>query len=175
MAASARDKKFHSALRNILARNFDAVFLQSGQFTAAPDSAELAVLDACNVERVDAPRVIFLCKDARCLPCDFAEGTSAVAVVDSSNAALVRAVSGIRLPAVTCGLSPKDTITLSSIGEDSAVINLQRGITCLDGSVAEPQEIPVSLCAMPDRFVLMSAAAVFLLSGNIARLPEAII
>ena len=100
---------------------------------------------------------------------------SLLAVVDSSNEEVLLHVSRTKLPAVTCGLSPRDTLTLSSIGEQSAVVSLQRAIVCLDGAVCEPQEIPVLLRAPADCFVLMAVAAVFILSGNISRLSGALL
>lgn len=45
--------------------------------------------------------------------------------------------------AVSYGLSSKDTLTLSSIGESAYVAALQREIETLSGSVLECQEIPL--------------------------------
>ena len=100
------------------------------------------------------------------------QGGNIVAIVDCGNERLVDFVSSTKLPAITCGLSPKDTITLSSIEEDSAVVTLQRAVTCFDGTVAEPQEIPVRLSGITDNFSLMAASAVFILTGNIDQLMD---
>ena len=43
---------------------------------------------------------------------------------------------------VDCGLSLRDTLTLSSVTETSAVISLQRPVARLDGSLVEPVEFP---------------------------------
>ena len=101
-AASAKDTKFHSALRHILARNFDAAFFFSKRFSAFCERAELAVLHGGCAQNLDVERLIMICKDARYLSCRLGEDTRAVAVVDSSDAELLRAVSATQLPAVTC-------------------------------------------------------------------------
>jgi len=47
--------------------------------------------------------------------------------------------------AVTYGLCARDTVTMSSLSEDSMVISLQRNILTLGSGLAECQEIPVAL------------------------------
>lgn len=45
---------------------------------------------------------------------------------------------------VSCGLSPRDSLTLSSIGDQNAVVCVQRALLRPDGAQVEPQELPVS-------------------------------
>ena len=56
------------------------------------------------------------------------------------------APGGCRIPegagtVVTCGLSPRDSLTLSSLAEP--VLCIQRALSRLDGSILEPQEVPL--------------------------------
>ena len=51
-----------------------------------------------------------------------------IAVVATASPQVRKAVAQSGLPAITCGLSAKDTITLSSSTADSLLISLQRGI-----------------------------------------------
>ena len=46
---------------------------------------------------------------------------------------------------ITYGINSKSTVTFSSIGEENAVISLQRGFTNFKGSEIEPQEIIVPI------------------------------
>jgi len=46
---------------------------------------------------------------------------------------------------VSFGLSPKDSITVSSLTPDSALLALQRELVTLDGQVVEQQEIPIPM------------------------------
>jgi hypothetical protein len=74
-------------------------------------------------------------------------------------------VSYTKLPAITCGLLNRDTISLSSISDSSAVLDIRREIRSLDDSIAEPQEIPIRLGKPSDNFALMAACAIIILSG----------
>ena len=91
---------------------------------------------------------------------------NAVAIIDSADPAVLSAVAGRRLLAVTCGLGTADTLTLSSFTVDSAVISLQRQLTAFDGTPVEPFELPVSFSGKLEPFELLAAAAIFCLMGK---------
>lgn len=172
IAANEQDKKFWNAILNILNRNFSAVHCLGRTMDARCENAQLVVSDTKSFDLIYSDMAVIIYKDAVKIPVLFEAPKQMVAVVDSCNKELPRLVSATNLPAVTCGLSPRDTITLSSINEDSAVIDVQRSITCFDGSVLEPQEIPVTLYSPIDSYTLMAAATIFILSGDTAKLFE---
>ncbi len=164
-------KRFWNSLRNILGRGFDVISCVSGRLEVQKKKTagtQLFLTDGKGLEFVSAENAVVIIRDAGCLTCR-TQGDG-VAVVDAGRESAVRLAAETRLDAITCGLSPRDTITLSSIKEDSAVIGLQRGVACFDGSVAEPQEIPVAFSHGADSFALMCAAALYILSGNINKL-----
>ena len=72
---------------------------------------------------------------------------------------------------ISCGRSAKDTLTLSSHTEDSAVVTLLRQMRDLSGRVVEPCEFPVLLLG-GDPFVAFAAVSVLLLTGRIGLLSE---
>lgn len=170
---SSQDKKFLNALQNILNKNFGAVHCIGRCLDARCGHADIIISDARSFDLVYADTAIIIFRGGDGFTPEIETGGRTVAVVDSGSKAALLAVSKTGLPAITCGLAQCDTITLSSINEDSAVINIQRSITCFDGTIAEPQEIPVSLCSSIDSFALMCAALLFILSGNIERLSKA--
>lgn len=143
-----------------------------GCLDARCDNAELILTDSDSFDLVYSDTAVVVFKEAGKLNVGFDTQKQVVAIVDSCNQDVMKLVSETELPAITCGLSARDTITLSSINEDSAVIDLQRSITCFDGKIMEPQEIPISLCSTIDSFALMCVAAIFILSGNAALLSE---
>lgn len=172
IAANNQDKKFRNAIQNILNRNFKAIHCIGRCLDVRCENAEMLIADADEFELIYTDTAIVIFKDADKLAIDFETRKPAVALVDSCNEDMLKLASKTGFPAITCGLSPKDTITLSSIDEDSAVVDLQRSVTCFDGTVVEPQEIPVALYSSIDSFALMCVAAIFILSGNVARLSE---
>ena len=67
------------------------------------------------------------------------------------------------IKAVTCGLSPYDTLTLSSITGERAVVTLQREIRTLGGIMVEPADFPITLCRPWKAEAILTVAAILLL------------
>jgi len=67
--------------------------------------------------------------------------------------------------AISCGTSPRDTISLASFSGQKAVISLQRNLTALGGGTVEPRDITVSLGRSGSVFEVMAFCAVMLLYG----------
>lgn len=65
---------------------------------------------------------------------------------------------------VTYGMSPKNTITLSSISEETCVLALQRELVTIKGDVLERQEIKIGGGMRPD--CLLAAAGALLILGQ---------
>ncbi|MDR2931747.1 MAG: hypothetical protein LBV27_01440 [Oscillospiraceae bacterium] len=175
IAAQKHNKLFWATMHSILEKNFTAIHAYERKLKADSGTFDLIVTDIDSFDSIQSDDTIIIFKDPVDIDIGPAGDHKAVAVVDSCNEKLLPLVASTRLPAITCGLSAKDTLTLSSMRLDSAVINLQRSVTCFDGSVAEPQEIPVSLNTVTMdndaiSFALMAVASICILSGQIERL-----
>lgn len=90
------------------------------------------------------------------------KGASLVFCSECDPAAAYAARSGL-LP-LDIGLSHRDTLTLTSRKDSSAVIALQRPLITLRGTLLEPMEWPVALRSDLPPELLLSAAAVALLT-----------
>ena len=66
---------------------------------------------------------------------------------------------------VSFGLSSKDSITVSSLTPDSALLTLQRELVTLDGQVIEQQEIPVTIPSSASAPGIMALYGSLLLLG----------
>ena len=66
---------------------------------------------------------------------------------------------------ITYGMSPRDTVTASSISDDGIVITLQRELVTLSGEVLERQDLPNMPLLMPTVEKTMAVLSVFLLIG----------
>ena len=84
------------------------------------------------------------------------------ALLCSHDKLAVRLACKFAVPSLTCGFSTHDTVTLSSITPDSAVVCLQRSFTTLDGTVCEPFELPIKLSGRfsNDHLLLLCACAI---------------
>ncbi|MCI8360775.1 MAG: hypothetical protein HFE86_05490 [Clostridiales bacterium] len=89
-----------------------------------------------------------------------------VAVAPSDAPAALRMLERQGAPAVACGMSAADTVTLSSIHEGRAVVCLQRVLTTLSGEKVEPGDYPIGLAAPISPYGLMAGIAILLLAGE---------
>ena len=64
-------------------------------------------------------------------------------VVNSDDKELICSINGTRTNVISCGMSTRSTVTLSSIEETSCVFCLQRLIKNLNGNIISPFEIPL--------------------------------
>lgn len=67
--------------------------------------------------------------------------------------------------AVTYGLSPRDTLTLSSLARRGACLTLQREIVTLSGRCLDPQDLPLPSTCLPP-LSLLAWAGVHLLTDT---------
>lgn len=72
-----------------------------------------------------------------------------------------------RVPVISCGMNPKNTVTLSSIGKESVIMSLQRSITQISGKAIEPTDFKISFSKSYEPFSVMASATALLLSGII--------
>lgn len=164
---SAEDLDFWHSLIRLLERHLPLLHLGGGTLAAGEGTPLLALCHVAGLAEIRAREVIAVYRDrAPAFPA-IVGARQVVAVVNSGNESLGPAVSSTGFPAVTCGLFAKDTLTLSSITADSAVLDVRRSIQCLDGTAVEPQEIPVRTTGRVDSFTLMAAAAVMMLTGHL--------
>ena len=175
MAADEDDKGFFEALYGMLSKHFVTARAFGRKLKVSGKSPDLLLCDAQSFEGIETDSVIVVYKKPQSIIARVASAIPAVAIVDSSQDELLEHVCATRLPAITCGLGSRDTITLSSMTAPGAVVDLRRGVTCLDGSRVEPQELPLRLEGPLDSFLLMCFAAILILSGKIESLKEGFI
>ncbi len=95
------------------------------------------------------------------------------AVFSGQNQAAARFIGKSGLVPLDCGLSLRDTLTLSSLTEGSAMVSLQRPIVGLDGRMVEPVDLPLTLTRSWEPFHLLCCAGVLLLAGGTPALDAA--
>ena len=95
------------------------------------------------------------------------------AIFSGQNQAAAQFAGEAGLVPLDCGLSLRDTLTLSSLTESSAMVSLQRPVARLDGAMVEPVDLPLVLTRPWEPFHLLCCAGVLLLSGGVPALGEA--
>lgn len=85
-------------------------------------------------------------------------------IVNSQDSQALSKLLPLSLPAIVCGMSAKDSITLSSIGETNAVVSVQRELVLQSGKILEPCEFKVlNIDNMDDDDILTICAVLILL------------
>ena len=87
-------------------------------------------------------------------------------VLDSRNLAAAAALQGTQAIGITCGASPRDTLSMASLRDDSAVVSLQREIKDLEGKTWEPHDRTIRLETGAEMYPILVSCAVLLLSGK---------
>jgi len=98
--------------------------------------------------------------------------TKTTAIVSSSNEAALNYLSQSSQKTISCSMSTKDTISLSSITDESAVISLQRQLSDINGRIIEPHDMRVKLSEPADEYYICAAYALLLISGYEPDLTE---
>ncbi|MDL2233244.1 hypothetical protein LJC63_06655 [Ruminococcaceae bacterium OttesenSCG-928-L11] len=159
------DKSFWHTVDRLLAKPYRLFSCYGGKILARPRYPDLFLAGAQSLGEISVHNSIVVYRDLLNPRLLISHSGQAVAIVDSANAAAVDHVAALQLPAITCGLSARDTITLSSIGSERAMINLQRAFHCIGGARVDPLETPVAITDAMDPYAVMASAAVCLLCG----------
>lgn len=89
-----------------------------------------------------------------------------IPVLDAQNLAAAAALRRTQAIGITCGASPRDTLSMASLRDDSAVVSLQREIINLKGNTWDPHDRTIRLKAGAEMYPILVSCAVLLLSGN---------
>lgn len=74
--------------------------------------------------------------------------------------------------AVSCGLSDRDTMTVSGLRNGKAALSLQREMVSLRGEIVEQREFVVPAAGTDARLLVLAAAALLCLGTDPERLPK---
>lgn len=156
-----------SFFRDILRRNYNVITLSERSFRTNGESGDFAVIELPALSKIDCKHPIILCSDPFAAPQKISIPPDAIGLLSSANRDAAAFIRQIGLRAMTFGMSSKDTLTLSSITADNAVLCLQRPICDIAGHTLEPVEIPIHLSRQADSLSILCAAAALILSGKI--------
>ena len=98
---------------------------------------------------------------------DFADKSinGMVGICEDCNKNAIDIFSKNNMPVITCGMNVKNTVTFSSINDNSLIVSLQRVITDSKGKEIEPTEFKLILTKDYNIFSVMASVSVLLLNG----------
>lgn len=165
------ERELSGAVRRALAaygatQCYDGAVLQGVSCGEAP---AFLLYESVQVPEIISGNGILIFKDS------FQSGSAAktgafLPILGAQNRAAAAALKNTGQVAITCGASPRDTISIASLGEESAVVSLQRNVQTLSGQLLEPHDFTVKLKRRTGMFALLAACSALLLadlpSGN---------
>ncbi|MDR2655900.1 MAG: hypothetical protein LBC56_07545 [Oscillospiraceae bacterium] len=110
---------------------------------------EFVIFDTDNISAINSSSAIVAVKDRTDESFANWKGLASPLLINSENTNGLSLLVNHEIAAITCGLSTKDSITLSSCAEGRAVISVQRFIKKLNGEIFEPMEYPLALGGIP--------------------------
>ena len=137
-------------------------FGEFGSVRTRHSSPDAILIDTESIAKIDECSTILIFKKDFCgkLP---KISSKCTAVLDESNTALLNSLIKMPFPSICCGLSQRNTLTVSSMQSGDAVISLQRELFSISGNTVEPSDISVRLRTHESYYTLMAVTAAHLL------------
>lgn len=88
-----------------------------------------------------------------------------IGICEDCNKKALKILFDNNIPVISCGMGAKNTVTLSSINNDSLLATIQRSVTDMKGNEIEPEELKIKLKNKYQPFSIMASIAVLLISG----------
>ncbi len=88
-----------------------------------------------------------------------------IGICEETNKTALEIFKNNGIAVICCGLSSKNSITLSSMGDQQLFATLQRSIQNYDGKIIDPCEIKIKFSKNYQPFSIMASAAILLLSN----------
>ena len=88
-----------------------------------------------------------------------------IGICEDKNTIALKEFQKNHIAVISCGMNLKNTITLSSINDDSLFATLQRTVTDYKGKSIDPSEFKIKLKKEYSPFAVMASLAILLLNG----------
>lgn len=163
------ERKFTEKLCQILNGFGGVLGFYNGIVTETTGSYEFLLCDCDRLETFDLSDAILIFKIRQKSHWNrkLKVSKQVISIVNGGNEKALRMLKDSPALTLTCGMSSKDTLTLSSINDCSAVVSVQREISGLNHQTIEPCEIKINFENKFSDYELLSACAVLLLADKI--------
>ena len=128
-------------LYNLLSQFRQTLYVDSNKFLSTSDTTHYLILNGVRpIATQDAHTVLFVAGGEVPIKCP---KSVKCAVTCNADERELYALQRLKLPVVSCGLSAKDTVSVSSVNKDGVSVSVQRKIRTVNGKIVEPREISV--------------------------------
>ncbi len=159
-----QDKEFCECIFSNLSKKRTVIFVNSNGISKKGSGKELMLVSYPEKCRINADTVLVILGDeCKSVPSEINDG---IFIINSKNKRQAELLNGQNYLAITCGASPKDTITYSSRTDDETVLSLQRSVKTLSGKTTEPFELPVNTSVNESVFATLASQAVLIIDDE---------
>ncbi len=131
-------------------------------FNQAPD---FNIYESEQIPKTSGTKGILIFKNNFKNILDFVNINNFIPVVDTYNTEAVNILKRANIATISCGMSAKDTLSISSLDYSSALVSLQRNIKTLYDNIIEPHDFVVELKKETLPYPLLASCAMLLLSN----------
>ncbi|WP_040195560.1 hypothetical protein [Candidatus Soleaferrea massiliensis] len=159
-----QDKKIFNCLKKNFAKQFSCSFLNDQYIDMRDSQADFLIYETDHPLDILNEHTIVVFKDSGAFDVRPCKNRQHVSIINSENNWAIDFIKENELNTITCGLSLKDIVSVSSYTGESTVVALQRSIRSLMGTMIEPVEIPIRRISNADLYSILVLNAILLLS-----------
>ena len=160
------DTSISEALLPVLARYGGVQYYSSQNLVQyGGDNVQFLVYDCEKIPNVELKKGILLFKNSFDSTGQIHVPGGFFCVLEAQNVHAASLLRGSDVFAVTCGTSPKDTISIAALEEESAALSLQRNLITLEEKTLEPHDFTIQLSAPLGPHRILAVSAILLISG----------
>lgn len=141
LVGNSEDIRLYDYFYRKLQKKLPVLSISADEILKNGSENELVLVRTDLIPKINTPYLLILGKNASRKSIINLENCT-FAIVSSDSEKQLKVLSNHSVPAITCGNSPKDTISYTSQTDESIVLSLQRTIEFVNGRTAEPFEIP---------------------------------
>lgn len=158
-------RRFFNFLKEKLESFGGVLVLDENELATSAEKPKYLICHSKTVEKINISNSVIIPMDAQCLASIKFIKPGSVFLLDSS-LDFAGAPTFENIKVISCGFKGTDSLTLSSFTEESAVVNLQRGVYNFLGQAESSSEFPFTLTEKYDYFYILTLFAVMLISGQ---------
>jgi hypothetical protein len=166
LCGKEKDASIASALLPVLSR-YGGVQYISVQRVArlGGDQMEFLVYDCEKLPQIELDKGILLFKNSFRASEQINIPNGFLCILEMKNIHAAALLNSTSASAITCGMNPKDTLSIAGLDETSAALSLQRSIITVAGGVLEPHDFTVRLNSALSPSRILAVCAILLISG----------
>lgn len=161
---NSHDKKIFNCLKKNFSHLYHCHFLNEQYFATSKEPADFFIYETDHPMDILSEHCIVVFKDSGSFETKPFQNKQYVSIVNSENKWAIEFIKENDIKTITCGLSLKDIVSVSSYTQESTVVALQRSICSLSGTKIEPAEIPITRSTNADLYSILVMNTILLLS-----------